>query len=453
MFKETWYYGGYRFTFQSVNGVDGWGFAGEVGPSTTVDLIGRDPNAQRTRNVDATQVAATLFKKSTNPQWASDKMREEYYEIQNRAAFKEKEARFVDPFQSRKYSLPHQITAFRAGEQMRLEIAYAIPLDKLKASDEQALVMDDGLFLFDYLWRDIYRNVRPLGQKQPAVGGGPQYLLGQRAMTLPQGTYNVVIEVGDRVSGSIGTFRTERLLTVSESRLDMSDLLLAKQIELVNPFPEKRTDLRIAPNPLRAYRSGGSAFVYLEIYNLTQDDFGRTEYRITYSLSVPEKEEVNPAMFGAVALKKVGGLLIVPTAEELAAEQEDATTSSNDILAAGSALDGTDGVDMPDEDAMAGDAMAGGEESLKARPVEFEVQYVLPERNQMAESLEALRRAGQQSSTSISSMYAGDKPDDFTFLEIDLSKMPRGVYKLAVAVADVKTAKQVRRNAIFRVRE
>ena len=453
MFKETWYYGGYRFTFQSVNGVDGWGFAGEVGPSTTVDLIGRDPNAQRTRNVDATQVAATLFKKSTNPQWASDKMREEYYEIQNRAAFKEKEARFVDPFQSRKYSLPHQITAFRAGEQMRLEIAYAIPLDKLKASDEQALVMDDGLFLFDYLWRDIYRNVRPLGQKQPAVGGGPQYLLGQRAMTLPQGTYNVVIEVGDRVSGSIGTFRTERLLTVSESRLDMSDLLLAKQIELVNPFPEKRTDLRIAPNPLRAYRSGGSAFVYLEIYNLTQDDFGRTEYRITYSLSVPEKEEVNPAMFGAVALKKVGGLLIVPTAEELAAEQEDATTSSNDILAAGSALDGTDGVDMPDEDALSGDAMAGGEESLKARPVEFEVQYVLPERNQMVESLEALRRAGQQSSTSISSMYAGDKPDDFTFLEIDLSKMPRGVYKLAVAVADVKTNKQVRRNAIFRVRE
>ena len=97
--------------------------------------------------------------------------------------------------------------------------------------------------------------------------------------------------------------------------------------------------------------------------------------------------------------------------------------------------------------------MAGGEESLKAKPVEFEVQYVLPERNQMAESLEALRRAGQQSSTSISSMYAGDKPDDFTFLEIDLSKMPRGVYKLDVTVADMKVNRQVKRNVIFRVRE
>ena len=133
-----------------------------------------------------------------------------------------------------------------------------------------------------------------------------------------QGTYNIVVEVGDRNSGSIGTFRTERLFSVSESRLDMSDLLLAKKIELVKPFPESRMDLRIAPNPLRAYRTGESASVYLEIYNLKKDEFGRTQYQISYTISVPDQQEVNPAMFGAVALKKVGGLLIVPTAEELA---------------------------------------------------------------------------------------------------------------------------------------
>ncbi len=452
MFKETWYYGGYRFTFQSVNGIDGWGFAGEVGPSSTVDLIGRDPNAQRTRNVDARQVEGTLFRKSTNPRWASDRMRDEYFEIQNRAAFKKKEARFVDPFQSRKYTLPHQITAFRAGKNMRLEIAYAIPTDKLKANDDEMIVMDDGLFMFDYLWRDIYRKVRPLGQKQPAKGNAPQYLLSQRALTLPQGTYNMVVEVGDRISGSIGTFRTERLLTVSESSLDMSDLLLAKQIEMVNPFPEKRTDLRIAPNPLRAYRAGQSAFVYLEIYNLKKDEFGRTQYQITYNIDVPEKEEVDPSMFGAVALKKTGGLLIVPTAEELAQEQGE-ERGSNEVLTLGSAIDGSDGDTLPNEDAQAGDAMAGGEETLKARPVDFEVQYVLAERNLMAESLEELRRAGQQSRTSITSTYAGDKSDDFTFLEIDLSKIQRGIYKLGVALTDLQVKKQAKREAIFRVRE
>ncbi len=458
MFKETWYYGGYRFVFQSVNGVDGWGFAGEVGPSSTVDITGRDPNALRTRNVDSRQVSETLFRRSTNPRWASDRMREGYFEIQNRAAFKKKEARFVDPFQNRKYSMPHQITAFRAGsgKDMRMEIAYAIPTDKLKANKDEMIVMDDGLFMFDYRWQDIYRNIRPLGQKKPENGNAPQYLLSQRAMELPQGTYNIVVEVGDRLSGTIGTFRTERLLTVSESSLDMSDLLLAQKIEMINPLPEKRTDLRIAPNPLRAYRTGQSAYVYLEIYNLKKDEFGRTQYEITYTISVPEREEVNPAMFGAVALKKVGGLLIVPTAEELAQAGEEDIRASNERLAEGSALDGTDGrvVEdaMTDEEALPRDAMAGGEENLKPKPVDFEVQYMPAERNLMAESLEELRRAGQQSRTSISSVYAGDQSDDFTFLEIDLSKMPRGVYKLEVAVTDLHEKKNVKRRAIFRVR-
>ena len=456
LFKETWYYGGYRFTFQSVNGVDGWGFAGEVGPSTTVDVIGGDPNAMRTRNVDATQVAQTLFRKSTNPQWASDKMREEYFEIQNRAAFKEKEARFVDPFQNRKYSMPHQITAFRSGKNMRMEIAYAIPTGKLKANDDRVIVMDEGLFMFDYRWQDIYRNVRPIAQEKPKGGNAPQYLLSQRAMTLPQGTYNIVVEVGDRNSGSIGTFRTERLLSVSESRLDMSDLLLAKKIERVKPFPETRMDLRIAPNPLRAYRTGELASVYLEIYNLKKDEFGRTQYEITYTIGVPDQQEVNPAMFGAIALKKVRGLLIVPTAEELAQMETVDDRSSSDILAAGDALDGTDAEtaegEMQDQDDLVGDAMTGGEENIKAQTVDFGVQYMPAERNLMAESVEDLRRAGQQSRTSISSVYAGDKSDDFTFLEIDLSKMPRGVYKLEVAVTDLQIKKLVKRRAIFRVR-
>ena len=456
MFKETWYYGGYRFTFQSVNGVDGWGFAGEVGPSSTVDVIGGDPNALRTRNVDATQVDQTLFRKSTNTRWASSKMRDEYFEIQNRAAFKKKEARFVDPFQKRKYSMPYQITAFRAGKNMRMEIAYAIPTGKLKANDDQMIVMDDGLFMFDYRWQDIYRNIRPLGQEKPKGGNAPQYLLSQRAMELPQGTYNIVVEVGDRISGSIGTFRAERLLTVSQSSLDMSDLLLAKKIELVKPFPEKRMDLRIAPNPLRAYRTGQSAFVYLEIYNLKKDEFGRTQYEISYNISVPKKEEVNPAMFGAVALKQARGLLIVPTAEELAQMETEDERSSSDILAAGDALDGVDVEtaegEMQDQEDLVGDAMTGGEENLRADTVDFEVQYMPAERNLMAESVEALRRAGQRGSTSITSVYAGDKSDDFTFLEIDLSKMPRGVYKLEVAVTDMQIKKRAKRRAIFRVR-
>ena len=235
MFKEAWYYDGYHFVFQSVNGVDGWGFAGEVGPSSTVDVtraagrgsFGSSPRRSRT----------SRSSRSSIPR--SQRILDEYYDIKNRSAFKKVEAHFVDPFHSRKYTLPHQITAFRAGKNMRMEIAYAIPTGKLKANDDQMIVMDEGLFMFDYLWRDLYRNVRPIGQKRPSGKNAQQYLLSRRAMTLPQGTYNVVVEVGDRTSGSIGTFRTERLLTVSQSSLDMSDLLLA-QNNCSQSFPKKR---------------------------------------------------------------------------------------------------------------------------------------------------------------------------------------------------------------------
>ena len=456
MFKETWYYGGYRFTFQSVNGVDGWGFAGEVGPASTVDLIGRDPNAQKTRNVDATRVSQTLFKKSNNTKWASQRVREEHFEIQNRAAFKKEEARFVDPFQNRKYTIPHQIAAFREGKQIRMELAYAIPTSKLEANEEDVVVIDDGLFLFDHSWRGIYRKVKPMGQKRQEGVPVPEYLLQQRAMALPQGTYNMVVEVGDRVSGSVGTFRTERLFNISETSLDMSDLLLAQRIEMLNDFPEKRADLKIVPNPLRFYKSGQSAFVYLEVYNLKKDEFGRTQYEIKYDLGVPEKEEVDPSMFGAVALKKSGGLLIVPTAQELALDQG-ADGASSDVLDAAALADNlggdTEDETFTDPDAEVGEAMSGGEETLQATTVDFEVQYVLAERNQLAESLEKMRKEGTQSGTSISSIYTGDQENDFTFLEIDLAKMPRGIYKLDIIVTDLNQKKQMKRKAVFRVRD
>ena len=156
---------------------------------------------------------------------------------------------------------------------------------------------------------------------------------------------------------------------------------------------------------------------------MKKDEFGRTQYQIVYSISVPEKKEVDPSMFGAIDLTELDGLLIVSPPGQSAKEQGRSDNANS------------------------------GNAQTRTRRANLRVRYVLAERNQMAESLEELRRAGQQSNTSISSVYAGDKSDDFTFLEIDLSTMPRGIYKLEVAITDLKAKKQVKRNAVFRVRE
>ena len=151
--------------------------------------------------------------------------------------------------------------------------------------------------------------------------------------------------------------------------------------------------------------------MYLELYNLVQDDFGRTRYDIAYRIGVPLQEEVDPALFGSVELKKAGGRLIV-TQEE----GEDAE---------GGIFDTAD----------------------------FTMHYELAERNRLAEELDRLLRGGQQSETLITSEYAGDQPDEFTFLEIDLADMPTGIYKLTVTATDVYTGQTAQRNELFRVLE
>jgi hypothetical protein len=315
-------------------------------------------------------------------------------------------------------------------------MAYAIPTSRLKPTDDSMLIMDDGLFMFDSRWREVYRKIRPIGQKQPTSAKAPKFLLSERKFHLPGGIYNLVVEVGDRVSGSVGTFRTERQLAIVGSGLAMSDLLLAQRIDMGSDFPEKRSDLKIVPNPLRTFAAGQPASVYLEVYNLNPNEFGQTQYEIAYQVGVPDKEEVDPALFGAVALRKSGGLLVVPTPEELV--EMEGQRSSAEVLAEAEGEEGEVDVEQ-------------AQEEISAEAANLEVQYVLAERNQLADSLERLRKSGQQGETEIRSQYTGNQRNDFTFLEIDLSKMPGGIYKLNVTVTDLLAKQQVNRNVLFRV--
>ena len=47
----------------------------------------------------------------------------------------------------------------------------------------------------------------------------------------------------------------------------------------------------------------------------------------------------------------------------------------------------------------------------------------------------------------------GDREDDFTYLQIDLSHVPAGVHRLSVTVKDMHNDQVVSRDALFRVIE
>ena len=271
---ETWYYRGFRIVFHCWDGLDSFRFS--------------------IRGVSS--------------KWVFDKT----------------PPHFDDPYLLRKYSLPHQIVGFQEGDSVRVEVSYAVPKDRLKLL-ERVVDLDDGLFFFDESWDDVYEDVMSTTLTWPVFqkGGSSRadslrrmHLVSSRKVYVQPVPHHVVAEVRDWNSGAIGTFRERMAFSLQDTVLTISDLLLARNIEPTVAFPEERQDLRILPNPTRTYHRSESICIYLEIYNLERNPYGRTKYGISYRLGPPEQEEIDPSLFAAQDLAGMEPQVSVKTAIE-----------------------------------------------------------------------------------------------------------------------------------------
>ena len=355
---ELWAYEGFAFRFRNWNGLDGWHFdvSSRTFPSGEWTL-GRTPQ------------------------------------------------RYVDPYRELKYSLPFQAAAFRDAGKIRLEVAYAIAKDRLEVSDTGAVDLKDGLFLFDGDWNEVSRAVydtRRLADVGVDSVRGRYFLSGSTLMVEP-GDYRLIAEVQDRKTRSIGTFRNTFALAAEDSAPAMSDLLVATDIRMDDPFPERRTDLKVALNPLHTFYRSESMYIYFEVYNLEKDDFGRTKFEITYRIGQPDENEVIPARFEAVAMAEPPGKVRFT----LGRSQE-------------------------------GDR------------VEIRANYLPARRNMVSGSIR--KSDGDTGETAVSVRYEGDRTDDFTWLQIDLDRVPEGVHRLSVELKDLNRESQGdERRVLFRV--
>ena len=361
--------------------------------------------------------------------------------------------RYVDPYGRKKYSVPQQVASFKDGDSLRVELAYALPKYNVTVSDsDRSIALENGVFLFNEHWDEVYRKTSDLKLRWPEItpSGYPvvdrlrnSHLVFQLAFGLSPGAYHLVGEVRDRKQGSIGTFREQRRFETGDSSLWMSDLLLAARIETRTPFPEGRSDLDIVANPLRTYHRSEPAFIYLEVYNLERDEFGRTEYEIAYRIGRPEQKKIDPHLFMAQRLPEGGKQLEVTrvfrTRESgrrrplRAAEEEDQPHQGLAV---------TPQEVVPDFF----DAQRKDELTYRAR-------FVFPEEDELASRIKKMGRSKDGVETTITARYEGDREDDFTYLQIDLSHVPAGVHRLSVRVRDVHNDQVVSRHALFRVIE
>ena len=357
---ELWAYEGFSFRFRNWNGLDGWRFA-EGTPST--------PSGE----------------------WV----------------LKRTPQRFVDPYRELKYSLPYQVAAFRDAGKIRLEVAYAIAKERLNISHAGNVDLQDGLFLFDGDWdevsRAVYATRRLSDAGMDSVRG--RYLLSKLTLMVEPGDYNLVAEVQDRRTRSIGTFRKTFAFVAEDSSAAMSDLLVATDIQMDDPFPEQRDDLTVVLNPLHTFYRSELVYIYFEVYNLNQDDFGRTKYEITYRIGRPEDSEVEPEKFEAIGLSTPPWKVSITL--------------------------GTVGADAPEE---------------------LQVRYIPAERDRVSRVFRKFYRDTRE--TAVTARYEGDQADDFTYLQIDLQEIPVGVHGLTVKLKDVNSDGQGdERRVLFRVIE
>ena len=382
---ETWAYEGFSVKFRNWDGLDNWGF-----------------------------VSSYDFKR-------------EYGTASLRESFRNLPPRYVDPYQGGKYSMPYLVAAFREADAVRVEVAYAIPKKMVGIRAAEGFVhLEQGVFLFDERWQEAQRKAGVAYEMADAGADSlkRRYLLAQHTMRAAPGTYFLAAEVRDLDTKSIGTFRAPQTFAFSDTALAMSDLLLAGRIEPLDAFPEGREDLEITPNPLRTYGRAEAVFVYLEVYNLTQDTFGRTEYEIAYRLGPPSKREIDPGLFAALDLTEAEGRVEVKRVRR------------------------RDASEIGWEEGMGG---AGDEASADGEG--YRVRYVLPERNRLSQEVRRQFEKGSGTETAVTARYEGYRVDDFTYLQIDVGRLLAGIYRLTVAVKDGHTGQTAEREVLFRVVE
>lgn len=356
--------------------------------------------------------------------------------------FRKTAQRFIDPYLNRKYILPHQIAAFEERDSVRVELSYMIPKDRLTENFETGKVRFwDGVFFFNEQWNDMYNDrlsrtftlppQRPA--QNPAAKHRNDHLLVSRQVSVPQGRYHFSVEFMDQTSGLIGIARDEKQYVYDDETFHLSDLLVGSDIQTKKALPESRDDLHITPNPVRTFSPSEPVFIYLELYDLQRDDFGSTQYEISYTIGKPEVDTLSPTLFASQDLIETMG----KTEIDLESEQADQIAAED--LQTGQSQDGDvlDSV-FPDSDIWGETRVytSGGQ-----------VHHIA------AEGLKIERSQDGDLTRTVTANYEGNREDDFTYLQIDVNQVPEGIYQLTVSAKDKRTEQTDKKYVYFRIVE
>ena len=354
--------------------------------------------------------------------------------------FRKTAQRFVDPYLQRKYTLPYQIATFEEQNRMRVELSYMIPKNQLTKNPETGNVSFwDGVFFFDEQWSDMYNyrksKTLTLPQPQPVQNAAARHrndhLLISRTVSVRQGSYHFSVEFMDQTSGLIGVARDEKPFVYNQETFRLSDLMVGSDIQAKKALPESRDDLLITPNPVRTFSPSEPVFIYLELYDLQRDDFGSTQYEISYTIGKPEVDTLSPTLFTSQSLIETMGKTEIDLRSGQTAEAPGLLTGRP-------------------EDGEVGSSIFANSDIWGETKVYTSVGQV---HHIAAEDLKIKRSKDGDLTRTVTADYEGNREDDFTYLQIDVNQVPEGIYQLTVLAQDKRTEQTDRKYVYFRIVE
>ena len=203
--------------------------------------------------------------------------------------------RFEFPHGGKRLQLPHVIAQFRAphGDSTLLEVYYGLAANELtqarETHEQKHFQLERGFFLCDQNWRPFFsrRESRKLVFHQTKKDTSA-LLLDRWSMHAPHGEFQLSLEMLDRTSKRSGAERDTLVVeNFATDSLRLSSIVLAARVEEVNDelVVYRKGDLSLVPNLRRQVASDSSLYIYYEVYKLTFNASGQTNFRIEYTIA------------------------------------------------------------------------------------------------------------------------------------------------------------------------
>ncbi len=186
----------------------------------------------------------------------------------------------------------YSLADFRGeGDKSLLEIYYGVPISPAHyQADEDVtrLVLTHHAALISSALDTVYRKTNEIDYKAEGNQAGEGQLVPDvLKLNLPPGAYRLEVKSQDRAKGRMGIYQQQVVVEpYGGDGLQISDLELAWRITAEKSEGRfAKGDLQVIPMPSRTYRKGQSVFVYYEVYNLKKDEFGQTNYNVSYTIT------------------------------------------------------------------------------------------------------------------------------------------------------------------------